>query len=139
MALSHCIVDSRLAILILPIKIFATERNEEVDQGDIALSGSVEDWLLLQGVFLLGVNAELNENFDHLKGKLLVPDDAGGEGKSLTEVFRLINDLTYVNARLSNDAHNLIDITSLYLLKQILVQRVLLVISRYTCDRSRVA
>ena len=139
MALSHCIVDSRLAILILPIKIFATERNEEVYQGDIALSGSVEDWLLLQGVFLLGVNAELNENFDHLKGKLLVPYDAGCEGKSLTEVFRLINDLTYVNARLSNYANNLIDITSLYLLKQILVQRVLLVISRYTCDRSRVA
>lgn len=134
MALSHCIVDSRLAILILPIEIFATERHEEVDQCDIALPGSVEDWLLLQGVFLLGVNAELNKNFDHLKGELLIPDDAGGEGKGLTEVFRLINDLTYVNARLSNDANNLIDIASLYLLKQILVQRVLLVISRCTCD-----
>ena len=134
MALSHCIVDSRLAILILPIEIFATERHEEVDQCDIALPGSVEDWLLLQGVFLLGVNAELNKNFDHLKGELLIPDDAGGEGKGLTEVFRLINDLTYVNARLSNDAHNLIDIASFYLLKQILVQRVLLVISRCTCD-----
>ena len=54
----------------------------------------------------------------------MAPDNTGGEGKRLAEVFWLVNDLTNVDAGLANEADNFVDFTALYFLKEGLVQRV---------------
>ena len=46
------------------------------------------------------------------------------EGKRLAEVFRLVNDLTDVYARLSDEAYNFIDVSFFHLLKEGLMERV---------------
>ena len=54
----------------------------------------------------------------------MAPDNTGGEGKRLAEVFWLVDDLTNVDAGLANEADNFVDFTALYFLKEGLVQRV---------------
>ena len=120
----HSIVDSRLAILILHVDVLSTQRMQVGDEGIVTLARGVEDWRLLQCIFIVRINSKLDENFDHLKGKLVAPDNTGGEGERLAEVFGLVNDLTNVDARLANEANNLVDLTTLYFLKEGLVQRI---------------
>ena len=121
---SHSIVDSCLAILVLHVDVLSTQRVQVGDERIVTLTCGVEDRRLLQCIFIVRIDSKLDEDFDHLKGKLVAPDNTGGEGKRLAEVFWLVNDLTNVDAGLANEADNFVDFTALYFLKEGLVQRV---------------
>lgn len=79
MALTTGVVDRRLPIHVLPIHIVSALFDEVLDGRCVALSTGVEEWGLLQSVFLLRVDAKLDQHFDHFEGQLRVADNAGRE------------------------------------------------------------
>ena len=90
MALTTGIVDRCLPIHVLPVHIVSGLCDKEFDCLCDALSGSVEDWGLLERVFLLGVNAKLNQHFNHLQSQLRVTDNTGCENERLIEILGLV-------------------------------------------------
>jgi len=79
MALATGVVDWRLPIHVLPVHIVSALCDKVLDGRRIALSTSVEERGLLQGVFLLRVDAKLNQHFNHFERQFRVADNAGRE------------------------------------------------------------
>ena len=75
----------------------ATLIAEVLDGLEVAFPRSVEEWCLLESVFLGRVDSQLNKHLDHLEGQLVVGDDAGRENRRLTEIFGLILEVGHID------------------------------------------
>ena len=127
MALSNGIVDSGLTILVLPIQVLTTQRDEIAYEAGFAFSGGVEDWDLLQCVLFERIDAHLNQNLHHLDRLLLVANDASLEGEGLREVLGFVHNLTKIDSRLTRNAHDFINVASLDFFKNCLLKRGVLI------------
>jgi len=96
-AFAHCIVNRCLPVLVLAVNRIATLIAEVLDGLMVALPRSVEEWRLLESVFLGRVDSQLDKNLDHLEGQLVVGDNARRENRRLTEIFGLILEVGHIN------------------------------------------
>ena len=78
MALSDSVEDASLSVFILPINICSI-RNKQVDQLVVALPRGIEQWNLLEVVFLVAIGPHVDQYLDHFHGGLFVFDDASRE------------------------------------------------------------
>jgi hypothetical protein len=91
-ALSYRVIDARLPILILPVHTVTALVAQVVEDARVALPGCIEQWCLLEQVFLQWVDPELDQHLDHLEGRLMVCVNTSVENRRLTEIFGLTDE-----------------------------------------------
>ena len=121
LAFPHTVVKWRLSVLVLPIDL-GTLVNQQLTHRLITFPGGIEQRTLLEKIFLDGVHSHLNKNIAHLESHVMVSNDRGKEHWGLAEVLRLIQQTTNLDACLSHQTHQLINLTLLDVVKNLLLQ-----------------
>ena len=121
LAFPHTVVQWSLPIFVLSIDL-CTLVNQQLRHCSVTLSGCIEERTLLEQIFLDGIDSHLNENIAHLEGYLMIGDNRGKEHWSLAEILRLVQQTANLNACLSNQAHQLINLSLLDEVKNLLLQ-----------------
>ena len=79
MTLTHCIIDRRLPILVLPVDVVLGDIDQVLDHFIVALAAGIEDGCLLKRVFFGCIDAEFCKRGDHSECKCLIRHDASRE------------------------------------------------------------
>ena len=123
---SNRVINRSLPILVLSVDNTSILGTQEFDDLGITFTSCIEERRLLKGIFLHGVNTQLDQHIDHPEGKVMVWDNARREDWGLAEVLSLINNCRDIYVVSADQANDLIYFALLYLIEEGPVEHTLL-------------